>query len=165
MKNTVRPRHGSSPSDLALAAKLLRGETSLREAQGVSDDQMAAMYARGCAQFEAGDLDAARVTMRLLAMIEPREPTYWVALGMCLQSSEAHRDAAHCFALAAALDVRDPSPHVRAARSFLALGDTDSARAALDAARAVATSSGAHAVWLAEAAAVRADLTRAGGAS
>ena len=126
----IEAKSESSP-ELTLALRLVRGETTLREVLGVTHEQMDTRYRAVCSHFEMGNYDEAKRGLTFLTAHEPREATYWIALGGVEQARGEDGAAARAFAIGALLDCDNPAPHLYVAESFAALGNLPAARHAI----------------------------------
>jgi len=147
---TVEKVSDSSP-ELELALRLVRGETTLREVRGVPHEEMDARYREACGHYDVGNYDEAKCALTFLTAHEPREATYWLALGGVEQARGDDGAAARAFAIGALLDCEDPTPHLYAAESFAALGNLSAARHAINACLELGAANDAHSETVAKA--------------
>ena len=136
---------GAGSQEAALLARVLRGETSPRELDGLTHEAMDARYREASAHFADGRFEQAREAFSWLTANEPREAAYWVALGCTEQALGEHAIAARSYAAAAMLDAQNPAPHLYAAECLAAQGHVDAARLAAMGALEVADGRREHA--------------------
>lgn len=109
----------------------LKGELVLKDAHGMSDKAMEAVYAIAYNEFQAGQFEAAHRLFVFLCMVDHLNKKYWMALGACRFGAQNYPGAAAAYGLAGMLDDCDPTPPLRAADCYLADEDVESAVEAL----------------------------------
>jgi type III secretion system low calcium response chaperone LcrH/SycD len=111
---------------------ILSGAT-LKKLMGLSDHEMAAVYALGYNLYnQAKYLEAAKA-FAFLVQHDHYERKYYKALGSALQMLKRYKDALQNYGMAATLDLTDPEPNFHAAECLIALGMLTEARDALEA--------------------------------
>ena len=105
--------------------------TSAKEIFGATSEDLDCFYERARDCFEKENYDDASDICLLLSKLDPLEPTYWVALGMCEQLKGKYQAAASAYAAAIDLNRDDLTPGLYAARCLVDLGEVSLARALL----------------------------------
>ena len=113
----------------AIAA--LKGELVMKDAHGISDDALEAIYSIAYNEFQAGKFDAAHTLFVFLCMFDHLNKKYWMALGACRFSNQDYIGAGGAYVAAGLIDDCDPTPPLRAADCYLAGGDIETAIEAL----------------------------------
>lgn len=112
-------------ADYAVAA--LKGELVLKEAHGITDGAMEAIYAIAYNEFQASKFESAERLFLFLCTFDHLNHKYWMALGACRFGNQAFTDAATAYVIAGLNDDKDPTAPLRAADCYLASGDVSTA--------------------------------------
>lgn len=111
-------QHGATPAQLA----------------GITPDELEAVYALGHADIEEGRFGLACERMAFLVQQDPWERRYQIAFAHCLQQLGQWESAGRFYAQALLMDATDALCALRAGECLEALGATDEAREAYEAA-------------------------------
>jgi type III secretion system low calcium response chaperone LcrH/SycD len=130
-----------------LAQEIMAGRTDLAVIQGITDDELEAVYALGHGFYTSGKYDDAVEMFRFLCTHRHMEPRYWLGLGAAKQLVGDPAAAVQAYGVCSLLDSADPQPPLRAAECFRLLGDEASARSALEAAITIAGDDPRHAAY------------------
>ena len=117
-------------ADHAVAA--LKGELVLKDAHGLTDSSMEAVYAVAYNEFQANRFEEAHRLFVFLTMFDHLNYKYWMALGACRFGAKSYGAAAAAYGMAGMIEDADPVPPLRAADCYLADGDVDTATEALE---------------------------------
>lgn len=107
---------------------------TLKDLQGLTSENMEAIYAVGHNLYSAGKYEQAHSLFQYLCMLMPYEKKYWLGLGACRQMQKNFQDAVDAYCLAGALDPSDPHAPLHAGECFLALGNAEGADRSFEAA-------------------------------
>ncbi|MEM7529387.1 MAG: SycD/LcrH family type III secretion system chaperone [Pseudomonadota bacterium] len=113
---------------------LAKGELTLKDARGLSDEAMEGLYAIAYNAFEAGNYDNAQKVLSFLCIFDPSVSKYWLSLGAARFRVEDYPSARDAYAMAFALERTDPRAPLRIADCHIATKDFESARHAAEAA-------------------------------
>lgn len=111
---------------------LITGDVTLRDVQGLTDDQLEVVYATAFNHFKVGRVEKAEQLMNFLCLFEPRTAKHWTGLGAVRMSRENYDGAIFAYGMAARIDINAPRPPFRIAEAFMAKGNKDGAREALE---------------------------------
>ena len=89
-------------------------------------------YEHAFSQYEAGQLDAAIETFRILCTRDPLEGKFWFGLAATLQEKRTYDEAIQAWAVTAVLKTTDPYPHFHAAECYFSQRNLEDATLALD---------------------------------
>ena len=123
-------QHGDWPH-LMFPVSLHEGMTTAKEVFGVTEDHINLFYERARDCFERENYSDASDICLLLTKLEPKEVTFWIALGMSEQLKGEYQAATEAYAKAVDLDEDDLRPVLYAARCLVDLGEVPLARALL----------------------------------
>ncbi|MBF0318680.1 MAG: SycD/LcrH family type III secretion system chaperone [Nitrospirae bacterium] len=101
---------------------LFPGVTTFQQKNGMSDDQMEAMYAIAYNLYQSGKYDEAVKVFLVLAINNPFLPKYWKGMGASLQMSKKYCPAVYAYTTAGSLDVKDPEVYLHLSECTIALG-------------------------------------------
>jgi type III secretion system low calcium response chaperone LcrH/SycD len=121
-----------------LAEQIIAGRTDLAVIQGITDDELEAVYTLGHGFYGSGKYADALEMFRFLCVHRHLEARYWFGLAATNQMLGEIPAAVQAYGVCALLDVDDPQVPLRAAECFRQLGDETNARSALEAAIIVA---------------------------
>ena len=113
----------------------------VKDAHGIEDKEMEAVYAVGYNLYKAGKLDDALKVFRFLVFFDHLEKKYWMGLGATQHLQGKYEDAINAYSYAALLDMEDPRAALHAAECHLAMGNKVEAESALNAVLEFAPSS------------------------
>lgn len=113
-------------------ALLYRGVTPA-DMQGISPEELEAVYAQVCEDLEAERFDAAFDNAALLARLDPGEPRYQYAFAFCLHQLGDHEAAGRHYAQALLMDATNAFYTFRAGECLVAMGHLADAREAFEA--------------------------------
>lgn len=111
---------------------MIKGDVTLRDVQGLTDDQLEAVYATAYNHFKVGHAEKADRLMSFLCLFEPRSAKYWTGLGAVRMSQENYDGAIYAYGMAARIDIDAPRPPFRIAEALMAIGNRDGAKEALE---------------------------------
>jgi len=110
---------------------MLSDGVTLREAKGITDEELETVYAMGVDYYKAGNYVEARKIFRFLAIMHHTSSRFWTALGSVDQATKKYDNAIKAYQVAAFFDLHYPNPQYNAAVCFRAKGDLVNARRAL----------------------------------
>ncbi len=117
-----------------VAMSIVKGERTLRDIKGLTDDEMEAAYSQGYSYFQSGAYAKAEDVFSFLVTFDPFQDKYWKALGACRYNVKDYVGAINAYIQAAAIDVSDPELVIKVAQCRLGMGEKDVAIGALEAA-------------------------------
>jgi|YelNatPaOPRAMG01_1025707.scaffolds.fasta_scaffold01323_32 type III secretion system low calcium response chaperone LcrH/SycD len=107
-----------------IVASVLKGETTLQEVKGFSDQQMEAIYSLAFNLYQNGKYKDAIEVFTWLGIMNPFVSKYWMGLGASLQMAKDFSNALNAYAVAAITSKpEDPIPHLHAGECYLGLGN------------------------------------------
>lgn len=126
---------GISDEDLAqISVDFLENHKTMRELQGLTEEEMEAIYHVAFNTYSNGGYEQAYKMFRFLCFFDHLEPKYWLGLGGCRQMLKQYPDAVEAYTFAMLLDSDDPHPPLYAADCHIALGNREEAISGLTAA-------------------------------
>jgi type III secretion system low calcium response chaperone LcrH/SycD len=131
------------PDDMAL--RFLDSGEELYSLQGLTEEDLEALYTLGNNLYEAQTYGEAREIFEQLCLLNGSDPRFWFALGCSLQPLGRHEEALAAFAMAQSHEEENPLPAYQAYECHLALGDIATAAKALLLTVALAEGSSEHA--------------------
>jgi type III secretion system low calcium response chaperone LcrH/SycD len=114
-----------------IADKIVFEGMSFAESQGLSEDELEALYGVAYNLYNQGQYDDSDKLFRLLCFLDHLDRRFWMGLGAVRQSLKRHADAIEAYSVAAVLDTEDPVVPLHAAECFLALGRLEEADSAI----------------------------------
>ena len=115
------------------AEMIEKGLTTIREAKGISDEEMNAVYAVAHNFYMTGRYDDAETVFKFLVTFDHLNPKYWIGLGAVRQVQKRFKQAIEAYAnVVGNLDVENVKASYYAAECYLALGDKVNAKSALE---------------------------------
>jgi len=120
-----------------LAKKCLLEGATLGAVRGYSSDELEAVYGLAHNAYQQRKYEQAVKLFLFLVENDHAEHRFWMGLAAAYQMAEEHRKALVAFGMVAVLDATNPWPSIHACECYLALGERESARLALDAAEGV----------------------------
>jgi type III secretion system low calcium response chaperone LcrH/SycD len=149
--NTEAAAAGQNDDDDAeltdVVAQIMNGETDIAAVAGLTDQDLEAVYAVGHGLYAAGKYQDALDFFRVLCICRQTESRFWFGFGATSQVLGDHANAVRAYSMAALFDVENPQIPLRAAECFIKLGDSGTARQALEAVGIVADGKAAHAAY------------------
>jgi len=140
------------PNRLAeLATAIMGGTTDIATIQGVSNEQLEAIYALAHGHYASGDYENAQALFLFLTVYRNVEKRFWLGLAACQQMLRQYPVALRSYGICAMLDAEDPQVPLRAGECFMAMGDKTNAISALEASIIVAGGAPANAPYVARA--------------
>lgn len=121
-----------------IAEAVMEGRATLASVQGITAEELEAVYAVAHGLYGAGRFTDALDLFRFLCLHNHGEAKYWFGLGACQQMTGDTAAALKSYGMSALLDASEPQVPLRAAECFVKLGDKANARAAAEAATIVA---------------------------
>ncbi len=109
---------------------VLKGR-SIREIQGLSDEQMEAIYATAYTLYNGGRYEDAEKIFQCLSLFDHLGHRYWMGLGATRQMLKKYKEAIDAYSMAAVLNLKDPQASLHAAECNLALNNIEGAKSAL----------------------------------
>lgn len=114
-----------------LVTAVIKGEMTLQEVKGFTDDQMEAIYSIGYNLYESGKYSDAVQVFTWLGIFNPFISKYWLGLGASLQMIKDFENALNAYAVAAITsEPEDPVPHLHAGECYVGMGNLEEARKA-----------------------------------
>ena len=101
---------------------------SMKEALGVGDNLVEAVYSKAHQQFSVGKIEQAEQLFRVLSSIAGDKIDHWLGLGICLRARGDHKNAMNAFDAAIKLDPESPVPHFHRLELFIREQEWDSAK-------------------------------------
>ncbi len=114
-----------------LQKEFAKGRTA-QEIMGFSDDAMAKFYHAAYHLFEKEKYSEAADAFLFLVTLNPKNPEFWLGLGMATQMSGNFEDAIDAYEMAAYYKLDDPVPYFYLAKCLFAIDDRENALQALD---------------------------------
>lgn len=114
--------------------KLAHNET-LQKAFDLTAQEMEVAYAEAYNYYQADDYLKACEQFRMLTILNPFEPKYWIGLGASQQLLGNYQAALEAYAVHVFLDSNNPYPHFYAYQCLMVQQELDEAKKALAKAR------------------------------
>ena len=149
----------------AIAADMLKGRTDLAEVNGITVDELEAVYSLAHSFYASGKYADAQDLFRFLTLHRHAEPRFWLGLAASCQMTGDVQRAAQSYAVCALLNPADAQVSLRAGECFLAMGDKKTARTALEAAVGVGEGTAEGRPYAARAKLLLAQASGAGGSA
>ena len=117
-----------------LFVKMLdEGTLTLKSAKGITNEEMNAVYSLAHDFYRTGRYQDAETLFKFLTVYDHLNPRYWMGLGATRQVQRRFEEAIKAYALVSVtLDVKNVKAPYYAAECFLAMGDRENARKALE---------------------------------
>ena len=133
MADTDAKTPTGDPAELIKLVEAMReGLTTIRDLNGISDDEMDAVYSLAYDFYRTGRYDDAETLFQFLTIFDHFNVKYWLALGAVRQVKKDYKGAVQAYALiVGSLDIKNVDASYYAAECFLALGDRESARSSI----------------------------------
>ncbi len=110
---------------------ILKGEESLADVLGLTDEQFEALYAVGYNTYAAGKYEDAASFFGILMTIQPFDVRIYTGFAASLQMLKNYENAAIFYQWACGLDQQDPTPMFHSAECYMAMKDIPAAKSAL----------------------------------
>ncbi|MFH1812340.1 MAG: tetratricopeptide repeat protein [Pseudomonadota bacterium] len=110
----------SNPQMATLITRWARGELTLKEIKGYTDDELYAIAHQGYFYLMQGKNDAARTIFEGLVAIDPRNGYYYRALGVIYHKLGDAERALRQFTYATRVAPRDPAAYINRAEVYVA---------------------------------------------
>ncbi|MCZ0944079.1 MAG: SycD/LcrH family type III secretion system chaperone [Gammaproteobacteria bacterium] len=120
-----------------LATKCLLEGATLGAVRGYSSDELEAVYGLAHNAYRQRKYEQAVKLFLFLVENDHAEHRFWMGLAATYQMSEQYRKALVAFGMTTFLDATNPWPSIHACECYLALGERENARLALDGAEGV----------------------------
>jgi len=105
---------------------------SAQEIMGFSDEAMAKFYGAAYHLFEKERYVEAGDAFLFLVTLNPKNPEYWLGLGMTAQMCGKYEEAIDAYEMAAYYKLESPVPYFYLAKCLFAVEDRENALQALD---------------------------------
>lgn len=110
----------------------LKKGATLGDLQGYSPEEIEVVYSLGYTSYQAGRFDEAEKIFRFACMFAHLEPKYYLALGGALAAQRKYTEAIPTYAYVLMLELNNVEAYGCIADCYLALGNADEARKALE---------------------------------
>lgn len=131
---SVGPALEPGAAELAqVVADIAEGRTDLAVAAGLSERDLEAIYAAAHGLYSSGRYREALEFFEVLCVCRQTDPRFWFGLGAASQLLGDASTALKAYGMAATFDMENPQISLRAAECLIKLGDTKTARLALEA--------------------------------
>ena len=107
--------------------QLIESGCTLRDIQGLTNENMEGLYALAYSEYNQGKYDKAQELFQLLCQLDHLEKKYWVGLGATRQMLKDYSNAIDAYSVAVMFDLNDPVPPMHAAECHLASGNREEA--------------------------------------
>ena len=115
------------------AEMIEKGLTTVRESKGITDEEMNAVYSVAHNFYVTGRFADAETVFKFLVVVDHLNPKYWIGLGAVRQVQKRFKEAIEAYAnVAVNLDVKNVKASYYAAECYLALGDRENAKSAVE---------------------------------
>ena len=105
---------------------------TLADLQGLSPEEIEVIYSLGFSSYQAGHFDEAEKIFRFTCLFSHLEPKYFLALGGALAAQRKYDEAITTYAYVLLIELNNVEAYARIADCYLALGNAEEARKALD---------------------------------
>lgn len=110
-----------------------KGLTTVRESKGINDEEMNAVYSVAHNFYMTGRYDDAETIFKFLVIFDHLNPKYWIGLGAVRQVQKRFKEAIEAYAnVVVNLDIENVKASYYAAECYLALGDRENAKSAIE---------------------------------
>ena len=120
--------------NLSHGLEVIKNGGTLSMLQGISTDDLEAIYSVAHGFYGQGDYDKAQKLFSYLCLYQHMDKRFWKGLAACHQMQKNYKKAAESYAYMALLDMEDPEPSFHASYCFMEMKNFDAARKSLDAA-------------------------------
>lgn len=116
-----------------IAERIESGASTVAQMRGITPEELEAAYALAYDYYRTGRFDDAETLFRFLTVFDHLNEKYWLGLGAVFQVKKAFDQAVKAYAyVAAILNIKNADASYHAAECYLALGDRESARSAIE---------------------------------
>lgn len=113
----------------ALAQRILKGETNIKESLGITDQQMEAIYLVAFNSYQSGKYNDALKIFSILSAMHPLESKYWFGMGACCQQLESLTQAGFFYYVCTVMSKGEqPEAFLHLAECLIMLDDPTAAR-------------------------------------
>lgn len=130
--------------------KLLQNNMTLQQIFSLDDTALHALYLAAKYIYEQQNYKEACSAFALLALLNPLQTTFWIALGNCEYFCHNYEGAVLAYTMASKLDPLDPTSHFFSSKCFEATRDISSALSQLDLALAIIDKNPQQVSWKAK---------------
>ena len=113
------------------ARAFVKDGATLKEARGITNEELEAVYSLGFGYYSTGRFDDAQKLFQFLVLFDHLNTKYWFALGAVQQAQKDYQKAIASYGYSSFLDLENPKPQYHAAECYLALGDKANAASAV----------------------------------
>jgi len=113
-------------------SRVLKGESTPKEAMGMTDAMIEAIYGQAYRLYNTGKYADASRLFRLLVMLVPIEPKFPLGLAASFHMMKDYRNAIQIYTFCSIADAQNPVPHYHAADCYMQLGDLAGAIVAME---------------------------------
>jgi type III secretion system low calcium response chaperone LcrH/SycD len=117
---------------LEVGVKIFEEGLLPKDAMDLSEDTIEAMYAHGYRLYQGAKYGDAGHVFRTLAVLDPGDPRYYLAMAACLHRMKQFETAAFMYELTSMLDKKDPMPLYYASDCRINLGHKEMAMGHLE---------------------------------
>ncbi|MBV8190024.1 MAG: SycD/LcrH family type III secretion system chaperone [Alphaproteobacteria bacterium] len=122
---------GLTPEQKAALDALATG-AELKDLRGLTDEDLETVYAIGFNLYNQAKYEQAEPLFQFACLYGNTQPRYWLALGNCRQLLKKYEAAIEAFGLAYFHDSDNAWPVIQTATCYLALGNRENAKDALE---------------------------------
>ena len=112
---------------------LVRDNATLKQAKGVTNGELEAVYSLAFGYYRTGKYDEALKLFQFLVLFDHLNAKFWFGLGATQQAIKDYQGAVASYGYCSFLNLENPKPQFHAAECFLAIGDKRNAASALEA--------------------------------
>ncbi len=110
---------------------IMKGETSLADVLGLSDEQFEALYSVAFNTYNAGKYEDAAGFFGILMSIQPFDVRLYMGFAASLHMLKNYENAALFYQWACGIDREDPTPMFHSAECYMAMQDIPATKSAL----------------------------------
>ena len=112
---------------------LVRDNATLKQAKGVTNGELEAVYSLAFGYYRTGKYDEALKLFQFLVLFDHLNAKFWFGLGATQQAVKDYQGAVASYGYCSFLNLENPKPQYHAAECFLAIGDKRNAASSLEA--------------------------------
>ena len=112
---------------------LVRDNATLKQAKGVTNGELEAVYSLAFGYYRTGKYDEALKLFQFLVLFDHLNAKFWFGLGATQQAIKDYQGAVASYGYCSFLNLENPKPQYHAAECFLAIGDKRNAASSLEA--------------------------------
>lgn len=130
VREVIKGKSGKISSEdeeklVELGSKMIKENLTPKQAMGISNEMMEAIYSFGYRLYNNGKYQQAAPVFRLLVMLEPGQGKYLMGLAACFHMSKEYQNAATTYSLCGLIDLNDPLPYYHASDCYFQLGQKE----------------------------------------